>query len=159
MLKNTRGLAMIEILPLLVVFILMVNFAYGFFGIIHSGILNSIASRNYAFETFRNRANVNYLRDISDSDRSIYYGHVGVRYHGTVKEHQRADKWIVTTRPLKFTDIGNSSSDAKGVAEHDKLKIIQEGKKASESGIEDGVSPVWVRVIYGICLNATCGDS
>lgn len=49
--NNEKGMAVLEMIPILVVFVLFINFSLGFFGAIHSGILNSIASRNYAFET------------------------------------------------------------------------------------------------------------
>ena len=73
MLSNQKGMAVFEIVPLLVLFVLLLNFVFGFFGIIHSGILNSIAARNYAFETFRNRTSLNYIRDESTSDLDFYF--------------------------------------------------------------------------------------
>lgn len=165
-LRNQNGNAMIEIVPILAVFILLVNFALGFFGIIHSGILNSISARNYAFETFRNRADLSYLRDEvgqGDGNYRFTYRKSGLRFHATknetIESSDQNDAFYATRRPLKFTDIGatedqrnESSSDY-----HNRLKRITEGQRASESGIDEGVNPVWVRTVYGICLNATCG--
>jgi hypothetical protein len=153
---NQKGLAMIEIIPLLVIFILIVNFALGFFGFIHSGILNSIAARNYAFETFRNRADLNYLRDITGSD-VVSYRKTGLRYHGISKENASgSQEWQVTERFLRFTDT-RANSEIEGREDHDtKVKTISDGSRASER--VQGVSPGWVRVIYGICLNAKCTE-
>ena len=88
-LRNQKGTAMVEVVPLLVIFVLLINFSLGFFGVIHAGILNSIAARNYAFETFRNRAVLNYLRDIADSD-DVTYRREGFRFHGIKIEGTRS---------------------------------------------------------------------
>ena len=129
---------------------------------IHSGILNSIAARNYAFETFRNRSNLNYLRDTVDSSTGdslrVTYSKTGMRYHGVIKENARGASWIVTQRPIKFTDL-SGDFEVKGADEHtSQVKSIVEGKSTTDVGITEGVNPGWVRVIYGICLNATCGS-
>lgn len=158
LLKNKRGNAIVEIVPILAVFVLLLNFSLGFFGLIHSGILNSIAARNYAFETFRNRSNLNYLRDTVNTNKDVKYAKVGMRYHGAINENARSEAWIVTQRPIKFTEL-SGDFDIKGTSEHDgTVKAIEEGVKASDKGIDEGVNPAWVRTIYGICLNAACGS-
>jgi hypothetical protein len=155
-LRNERGTAMVEVIPLLVIFVLLINFALGFFGVIHAGVLNSIAARNYAFETFRNRSNLNYLRDIPDSD-DVTYRKEGFRFHGIKKEGVQGSEWVATTRPIKFTDV-DGNDDPKGTQEdHNRgLRLIAEGQKVSDAGLDEGVDPVWVRTLYGICLNAKC---
>ena len=161
--KNSNGNAMIEIVPILAIFILLINFGLGFFGLIHSGILNSIGARNYAFETFRNRADLTYLRDAIDQGDENYkftYKKSGLRFHGIKNESNLGsdpNDWWVTKRPIKFTDI--SSVEDERINDHEKLKAITEGKRASEVGIDEGVNPAWVRTAYGICLNANCGGS
>ena len=154
--NNQRGTAMVEIVPLLVIFVLLINFALGFFGVIHSGILNSIAARNYAFETFRNRSNLDYLRDINGSD-DVTYRREGFRFHGIKKEGVAGSEWVATTRPIKFTDV-DGVTDPKGSKEDHNVGIrkIAEGVRVSDAGLEDGVDPVWIRSMYGICLNAKC---
>jgi hypothetical protein len=155
-LKNQNGTAMVEVVPLLVIFVLLINFALGFFGVIHAGILNSIAARNYAFETFRNRAVLNYLRDISDSD-DVTYRREGFRFHGIKKEGVRGSEWVATTRPIKFTDTNQLDDPLGSQSDHNQgLRRIAEGQRVSDAGLEDGVNPVWVRTMYGICLNAKC---
>ncbi|MFN7727830.1 MAG: hypothetical protein ACK5P7_01600 [Bdellovibrio sp.] len=168
-LSSQRGIATIELVPVILMFAMMFNFTLGFFGVIHSGILNSIAARNYTFETFRNRANLNYLRDIdptSDTMKSNY-SKVQYRFHGIITEgrgEELQDKWPVTRRPIKFTDLKNgvenvgSSSDHKQlvrqVADTGKVSDIFTGKTPDEG--RSGVSPVWIQVLYGICLNSKC---
>jgi len=148
---------MIEIVPILAIFILLVNFSLGFFGLIHSGILNSIAARNYSFETFRNRSDLSYLRDTPESDASFTYTVTQMRFHTVISEVvSSTDKFVATKRPIKFSDI-REVAEAKGASEHDRIKGIAEGRRASETGADEGVNPGWVRTAYGICLTASCG--
>lgn len=156
--NNERGNAMIEIVPILAIFILLVNFALGFFGLIHSGILGSIAARNYAFETFRNRADLHYLRDIPGSPADFSYSNAGLRYHAIRSEASRSQEGFeATRRPIRFSEIRGVAEET-GLGEHNlKVKGIAEGQRASENGIDEGVNPAWVRTAYGICLNANCG--
>jgi hypothetical protein len=157
MLRNSRGNAIIEIVPILALFVLILNFSLGFFGLIHSGILNSIAARNYAFETFRGRADLRYLRDTPSIDVDFTYTKSQVRFHVIKKEgSSNTEKFEATRRPVKFSDIGGVAEE-KGIAEHNIYRVIQEGKKVSESGVEEGANPAWVKTAYGICLEATCG--
>jgi len=103
---NQKGMSTLEMVPILTVFLLLVNFGMGFFGVIHSGIMNSIAARNYAFETFRSRTNLNYLRDEITSDVNPYYSQVGFRFHSIVGEDAKtANLWIATKRPIKFSEV------------------------------------------------------
>jgi hypothetical protein len=161
MLKSQRGNAMIEMIPVLAIFVLLVNFSLGFFGIIHTGILNSIAARNYAFETFRNRSSLVYLRDTPTTALNFTYTNNQMRFHGIVSESKNTtEDFIATRRPARFSEI--SSAEELGAGQHNKIKGIAEGKKASDVLGEDretGVNPVWVRTLYGICLTAACGGT
>lgn len=168
--SKEKGNASIEMIPLLLLFAMLFNFTLGFFGIIHSGILNSIASRNYAFETFRNRTNLTYLRDIDSGRgleteiRSRYTRHY-YRFHGIISEtNGGAQNWIATKRPIRFTDLNNEDNNLSNQAEHETLvRNIQSDQKVSDifSGRQaeegrSGVNPVWIQTLYGICLNAQC---
>lgn len=161
---SQNGMASIEVIPVLLVFVILFNFALGFFGVIHSGILNSIAARNYAFETFRNRANLNYLRDteLDDSSSKITYSNNGNRFHGIVSENRKSSEhWPVTNRPIRFTDVRSGQEDPKGTSAstHQNARKIASNQKVSEiSSIDEGVNPVWIRTLYGICINLKCGD-
>jgi len=165
MLKNESGMASIEMIPVLVLFVLLINFTLGFFGVIHSGILNSIAARNYTFETFRNRANLNYLRD--EASEAIPYFKMKYRFHSIVGDHKKKAEstWVATLRDIKFTSIRNPANDTATVSEHnnDIRGMTDESKKTSETfkgeTQEDGnagMSKVWVMSTYGICLTSKC---
>ena len=165
-LKSNRGNSMIEIIPVLAIFILLVNFSLGFFGVIHSGILNSIGARNYAFETFRNRADLRYLRDIEDSDSGFTYTRSQGRYH-VVSNERRPEgasdiDFVATRRSIQFNLLAMSEDvipDEKLGTQTDhnsKVKTIAEGVRASDVGVDEGVDPVWIRSSYGICLTAAC---
>jgi hypothetical protein len=158
MLRNARGNAIIEIVPILAIFILIVNFALGFFGLIHSGILASIGARNYAFETFRNRADLRYIRDTPESRLDFTYAKAELRFHVVRSEKSSGDdRFYATRRPIKFSEL-RGIADEKGLGERLKINSIVEGKKASEVGIEEGTNNAWIKTSYGICLTAKCGS-
>lgn len=165
---NARGISTIEIVPLLLLFALLINYSFGFFGVIHSGILNSIAARNYTLETFRNRTNLTYLRDENsrpitteiESKYTKYY----MRFHGITSEgNNDTQQWVATRRPIRFTDLA-SPDVSTGTAEHNTLvRTIQSTKKVSDiftgetaDDAKNGLNPIWVQSLYGICLNADC---
>lgn len=162
---NQKGNSTLEMLPVLVIFLLLVNFGMGFFGIIHSGILNSIAARNYAFETFRNRTNLNYLRD-ENSTQNVYYSKLNFRLHGITDENAQANHWQATKRPIRFTDVNTGvTNSSTTLNDHNtvRLNMTDDTKRTSEyfqgqtaQDNNDGVSPVWIMTSYGICLNPVC---
>lgn len=168
--KSQRGLASIEMVPILLLFAMIINFTLGFFGVIHSGILNSIASRNYAFETFRNRPNLAYLRDIGsgralEQEVEARYSRAGFRFHGILSEANGGlQQWIATQRPIRFTDVGTLDEKLGLASEHETLvRTIQSDGKTSDvfTGQQagdgrSGVNPVWIQTLYGICLTAQC---
>jgi hypothetical protein len=171
---NQKGMATIEMIPILIIFLVLINFTLGFFGLIHSGILNSIAARNYAFETFSNRTDLNYIRDtgVSKADwAQSYYSKVGYRYHGVITEGAPSDgsgnsSWYVTERTIRFTDINtgidnpqiqDSASRNRMVAQisdNGKASTVFSGQTVDEGNA--GLSPVWVKTLYGICMNSQC---
>jgi hypothetical protein len=162
MLNNQNGVALVELVPLLGLFILLVNFSLGFFGLIHSGIINSIAARTYAFEAIGNRSNLVYLRDQVDTDLREYVS-VGQRFFGIKSDSTGSSaiaEWAVTKRPIKFTDISaDRNIDFDQPIRDRELLKIKDDARASEvaaSFVEDDIKFFWVRVMYGICLNATC---
>lgn len=154
---NQKGMAIFEIIPILGVFILLLNFSIGFFGAIHSGILNSIASRNYAFETFRNRSNLNYFRD-SDNKEGPYLP-IGYRYHTTVAEGGgKEETFYATRRALKLSNALSPVDDESEVhTSSQKVGGIKRDIAASEKIDQDEFGSIWVRTAYGICLNNGCG--
>lgn len=168
--RSEDGLASVEMVPILLLFAMLFNFTLGFFGVIHSGILSSIAARNYAFETFRNRPNLTYLRDEVEKSMSAEidsrYTKVGYRFHGIIGENGNAT-WVATKRPIKFTEANGQDEPLGDLTDHStlvrtiqstgKVSDIFTGRKADEG--KSGVNPVWIQTLYGICLNETCTSS
>jgi hypothetical protein len=160
MLKNQRGLAVFEVIPVLAIFILLLNFVIGFFGAIHSGILNSIAARNYSFETFRNRANLNYLRD-EGKDLNFFYNNAGQRWHSIKSEGRINDAGVpiaATRRAIKFSEALDTTNTGEADVHNKKVARITASERASDIIESDEFSKIWIRVMYGICVNRKCGD-
>lgn len=152
--KNQKGMAVMEMIPLLLIIVLFVNFSLGFFGAIHTGILNSIASRNYTFETFRNRANLTYFKNTGFDGTE--YSKYGMRIHGTVTDKDNdAKTWIGTARMIDFIESDNRAAEITGTdsSAHGKTRGIPDGRNTTV-----GVNPIWIKTSYGICLNASCGS-
>lgn len=158
-LQDEKGLATVETIPLLVLFLILLAYSFGSFGIIHTGILNSIAARTYTFETFRGRTNVTYFRDISGTAVEHYARH-GNRIHGIKQEFKPGDPDSIigfrsTERPVRM-GLGPLPGDAsRTTASIHNQKIFTDVKEQIQTQI--GVSPAWVMTQYGICLNAACG--
>jgi hypothetical protein len=151
---NQRGMAMIETLPILVIFLILIGHGLGFFGIVHTGILNSIAARSYAFETFRNRTDVSYFRDSGNPEGfESRYNQVGNRFHSITSETSPVDAQLfATTRPLAIgREVATSGAN---VRDHNERIFEIQGRNRL-GGVES--SPAWIMVGYGICLNAKCG--
>ena len=159
LLKNEKGMAIFEAIPIIIVIVLFLNFSFGFFGVIHTGILNSIASRNYAFETFRHRANLVYFRNTLDTEPSgvAEFSRSKSRLHGTISENSLGIlKWHATTRTIDFFDFSRRAVEKKGVSrsEHSRIRTLA-GGRVSES-VHGGVNPVWIKTAYGICMDSAC---
>lgn len=155
-LKDQSGMAVVETIPILVIFLMLIAYGLGFFGVVHTGILNSIASRAYAFETFRNRSNVVYFRDKGTSGYS-HFANIGSRMH-TVNSELAASENVdegqyATLRPLALGREVASSNTSQ--AQHNE-RIYSIEQRNRKGGLE--ASPAWIMVGYGICINARCGD-
>lgn len=152
--KSEEGMATIEALPILIIFIMLIAYMLGSFGIIHTGILHSVAARTYAFETFSHRANLTYFREDSDTE---HYSRIGTRFHGVAPENfglqdgygrptQRSISMVMTT----------GLRNEKNVNVHNELDAqVRDGVRVKETA---AVNPVWIKVQYGICIDARCGD-
>ena len=158
---NEKGSAMIEVIPIIIVIVLFLNFSIGFFGAIHSGILNSIASRNYAFETFRHRSNLNYFRSDmkAPADRAqLFYTQEHLRFHGVNSESAKSGakiSWIATSRTIDFFDFSKRAAEAEGTGSDHNTKVRELNE--TERNERVGVNPIWIKSQYGICLNSACG--
>lgn len=160
--SNKKGMAMIELLPLMLTFTLIMNFAFGFFGVIHSAILNSIACRNYAFETFNSRTNLIYFRD-SPTGVNPAYAKMGSRFHAVLGDDTpptsgSSSNYYATRRPIDFIGetedtgtLANLHNDSN--SELNRILTLPEGQRYEG----EGVNPIWIKTQCGICLNSGCG--
>lgn len=157
--RNEKGMATIEIIPLLILFVLLISYTMGAFGIVHTGIKNSIASRNYAFETFRNRSNLTYFRD-EKGRAEKHFAINGNRTHGIMSEEINGeDKYVATERPLRV-GLPMEPLNARGgnsVDIHNNL-IFSGAIVTGKRNTRLEVNPVWLLTQYGICINVACGD-
>lgn len=159
-LKNQRGSALVETIPILVVFLVLLFYGMGFFGVVHTGILNSISARAYAFETFRNRANVTYFRDRGDDAGLLYvFNRVGNRIHAIDSERRPPgdNNQYASTRPISIGAMRAPASEMNRATQNDhNINIFGIRERNRQGGVE--VNPAWVMVAYGLCLDANCGD-
>jgi len=160
-LSSESGLATVESLPLIVVFMVMFAFSLGSFGVIHSGILNSIAARNYAFETFRHRTNLVYLRTTPEipGDRTkmpaIHYRDLQNRIHAVLSETRTArSDFPATERRIAMGMETNVLGRDNPTVHNTSVFQIQDGQQNTTVA----ANPVWLMTQYGICLTVACGD-
>jgi hypothetical protein len=156
---SKSGMAIIETLPMLVVFTLILNFAFGFYGVIQSALLNTIACRNYAFETFNNRTNLTYFRDNPGSANPAYYK-MGSRFHAVVSEKlpSGSDLFYATERKIDLLGISDAAGDSAALHNEDNSELNQiSSLQPGEKYEGEGASPVWVKTMCGICITARCG--
>lgn len=153
--NKQKGMAVFEMIPIIFIFMLLLNYGLGYFGAIHTGILGSIAARNYAFETFRNRVNLTYFRDRSNAEIVSFFMQ-GNRVHSMTSEATPDGniQYIAAGRSIDF--FAQQEPSGTSSANHNK-KIMELVDGQRFNGAE-GVNPIWVRPSYGICLNVKCGD-
>ncbi len=150
---NNKGMAVLEIIPIITVIVLLLNFSIGFFGSIHTGILQSISSRNYAFETFSNRSDLIYFRNtITSSSDLISYQESGMRIHGTKTEDDNSIRFTASTRNIAFFEKKNAAE----IEGNDGNSHIETSNLASGRNEKLSVNPIWIKTTYGICLNSEC---
>ena len=152
--SNKRGMAVIEMIPMMIISAVIINFSFGFFGVIHSGVLQSIAARNYTFETIRHRTNYNYFRD-AGSDLATFEK-VGSRIHTIRSDTSNERKeFIATRRSIQYLVGKYVPIEDKGTAQDHTTEVynVKPGEQYSD---KDGVTEVWVKPMYGICLSSQC---
>jgi hypothetical protein len=167
--KKEDGMAVIEAIPVLFMLVMVFNFSLGFFGAIHSGILNSIGSYNYAFETFRYRSSLVYFRP---GVKEKNYKSSSNRVHGITKDgsEQAANEakgaWPVTFRGITFNYVKEDPKrNLAGITESER----KYGDRSSSTNIWFATSEytpdasnsiqtprIWLKTVYGMCINADC---
>ena len=149
--KNKKGMATIEALPLLVIFMMLITYGIGMFGAVHTAILNSIGARTYAFETFRHRSNLVYFRGNSPSDYK-HFQNRGNRVHGVTSDKSVTDtsNLKATLRPIGFGQSIKETQNQQPVHNTNVHNLVPTNRKV-------GVNPIWVMIAYGICVTPSCG--
>lgn len=151
-LRNKKAYASIETVAFLFIITALTGYMFGMFGAIHSGILGSIAARSYAFETFEHRMDLTYLRGSKSAEKTDY-SKLEYRVHGVgdakLKDLGGSPLWWATERKITVGDALDGPN--RNSAAHIKL---QTGEKDRE---DIKVEYIWVKTLYGICLNASCG--
>ena len=156
---NEKGMATIEMIPLILIFVFMLSYMLGAFGVIHTGIMHSISARAYAFETFRGRSNLTYFRDNQGSAGDLLELRTqGNRTHGVINEGAVANgdpQFWATERSLRMGWPIEPGPSRNSWDAHERLLG---GVVSGRRNTQHESSPVWLMVQYGICLNVRCGD-
>lgn len=168
--KNQKGMAFVESIPVLFMVVVVFNFSLGFFGAIHSGILNSIAAYNYTMETFRFRSNLMYFRPGDRSNK--HYANAMNRVHGVAadgidKDDTAKRVWPSTVRSIAMAR--NAAKLGEGTKDGRVYNKASENNRDGQNvwGVRADYSPnskdstketpeIWIKTVYGICLNAEC---
>lgn len=153
-LQNERGLAVLESVIILFIFLVLSRYTIGFFGVTHTAILQSIASRNYTFEIFRHRTHLWYFRD--NKPMTLSYHAYGNRIHGTNNEiaARGSDKQQYPTERRVAMFIEEEPQGRSSNEHANATSEIREGERNASISLD----PVWIKVQYGICLTEQCGD-
>lgn len=167
--KNNKGMAVLELIPTLFIYMLLINFGLGFFGAIHAGILHNIASRNYAFETMRHRANLTYHRSYDPNNNFTLRGY---RFGGIIFDNATLgyNNWTAPTRPIAFTSNFGGADNKSGVdlslrgpgSEPNGKTLHNVNVKNLNEAVRNenvSVTQIWLKSLYGICVNSQCGDN
>lgn len=179
---NNKGVALVEMLPILVIFVALVSITLGLWGSSYSAVLQNIAARHYAFEVLNNRSNFVYHRDHDNEyrpagsgygnpkdeglDTSSYHGEIGRRLFTIISEQANSsdDQSYATKRDISFfSNIGSSGAGLiKGFAKdagwhNNESNVWTAGAYKFQTGAQ-AVNPIWIMTGYGICLNCSCGD-
>ena len=154
---NNKGMATLEAIPMIVIFVMLVGYALGLWGVIHSATLHSIGARQYAFETLRHRANYMYLRD-QVIGGVYHHEQMGYRYHAVTGTSDTNDSFIAPYAPIT---VGKKpvSSDLQRLNADNQAMHYNEifDMNARNQSVE--FSHAWIMTGYGICLNPQCGAS
>jgi len=160
---NEEGLATIETVALLSIFVFLMSSAIGFWGAIHAGTLSAIGARAYAFETFRNRSHLSQFRDNSALDRNINYIEENwqMRLHRVVERGGHTNTGTVAEKlTISFNDYNIETDNLNSSKEyHNRLIDEPAGRGPASSGSNsEKDNTIWLQVGYGYCLTFECGD-
>ena len=164
--RDQKGIAIFEMLFLLLVFVVLFGLTLGFWGAIHTGTLQSISARHYSFEVLNNRTHFEYHRDwpveSTPSSPKIMIGNGNYpgskAYHGNFEMRFfyvtgifGMDTANVTTRGLNF--FKEIDRDTATVIPGDESIPPSDGSipghdTTGPRGVK--ANPIWIKVGYGI---------
>lgn len=154
-LQSRRGMASIEAVPLLIVFLMLLGYGMGMWGAVHSAVLQSISARTYAFETFRNRTDLRMFREtpLGGPNTALSLIRHGIRVHVSASPNSNVAEGVFPAKLQPLTQ-GYVAPPATGTAadHNDRVPAVQARNQAV------GVSPIWIMISYGMCLNLQCGQ-
>lgn len=152
--KNEKGLASIETVVMVFIFVALLGSTLGFYGVTQKMILHSIASRAYGFELIRHRANLTYLRDVEGGNSDSY--HITRLRYFTISEPGANTRFIASKMDVDFRNVSSSSPSAASPDSHNSTAYEDIVRlKRNEKHYFD---KVWIKVGHGICLTVECGD-
>jgi hypothetical protein len=152
--KNESGLAVLESVIILFIFIVLSRYSMGFFGVTHTAILQTIASRTYSFEIFRHRSHLWWFR--SNKVGNLTYHKYENRIHGTNNEIAQGGtdtrQYPTERRIAMFVE---EDPQGRSTNEHSRSDgEVRDGQRNEALSLD----PVWIKSQYGICLTEQCGD-
>ena len=170
-----KGVAIFEMLFLILVFVILFGLTLGFWGAIHTATLQSIAARHYSFEIINNRTHFEYHRDWNlfssppspghmlgttpPNLKGRYHGDLGMRLFYISGVENMPKRPTVTTRGLNFfKEIDrDTAASLKGttIEVHEKGTAFHKNIFNQKQG---SVNPLWLMTGYGICLEHSCGE-
>lgn len=166
---------MIEIIPMVIIMAVLIKVCFGFWGIIHTGVLNSIAGYNHALSTFAFRPNLNYLRPGFHEGRSgskdvTNYVKAQARFHSVNTDRKRtsaqADTKIATARSFgldkRTEQLMNGASDeiSTSSGRQNSRELFEDiDKNTSNAQHTRWTQLVWIKTSYGICLTVNCKEN
>ena len=153
-LGSQKGIALLETVPLVVIFAMLLSFGLGLFGIIHTAVLHSIAARAYNFEAFRQRTNLYYFREDGSglsASGSLNFAKKGWRFQAVNHESDPQQKFVATLRPIAMGGRQPTGDDSVSTNNFSIYEMQSRNDRIS-------VNPAWIMVGYGICLNMKCGN-
>jgi hypothetical protein len=145
--KNSEsGFAMMESVVFMMAFVVLAAYCIDFFTVIHTGIVNSTASRTYLFETLQHRANIRWLRQadegVENSNRDFAQNHL--RFHAIADEDQPDSDENGTHAPGRLLTLAGRNGQAPSM---NNPTLDAKGNQTTNINIKTG---------YGICLDSQC---
>ncbi|MBC6414914.1 MAG: hypothetical protein GDA46_00760 [Bdellovibrionales bacterium] len=137
--RNQKGVAYVEMLPLLVLFVILYGITLGLWSSIHQATLKSIATRHYSFEVLNNRTHYVYHRDNQAPIGNVsYYGRAGRRFFANVEHQATSNPSLINSKAF--------------------LSLFDSGITQIETTLSPNqTNPIRIKTGYGICINYNCG--